>query len=412
MRRHFKNQKIGIADSKAKREFEGEQRRALDKDKELGLFLGKNYLKSPDKFDIIIKTPGVVLNKQLVERLKKKKIIVSSNLDIFLANIQGKVVGITGSKGKGTAASLIFRVMKVAGKKAYLVGNIGSPFLDYINHDSQKTIYIAELSSFHLEQMKGKLDLGLITSWFPEHLREHGSAESYFRAKMRLVKNLKEGGVVIYNRGYGKVAEYIRKQKVKSIGYSKPKERIETQLLGRHNLENIAGAIEVAKQFRIKKSTYLMAIKSFKGLPYRLEPIGRFRGISFYLDTLGTTPETTAKALEALKEKKLQSLIVGGVSKGGDYKLLAKEIIRSKIRTLVMLPNVGRLIGREIKGIKAKGKPELIAAKNMREAVNKSYKSTRAGEAVVLSPAGSSFDYYKDYADKGDDFRRWVKRLK
>lgn len=411
LRRYFRNEKIGIADNKKINEFDGEYRKILKKDKLLDLYLGKNYLKALDKFKIIIKTPGIKLDDKLIKKLLRKNILITSNLNIFLSNIKGKIIGITGSKGKGTTATLIYKIFKTAGKKVYLVGNIGQPFLDYITKDSENTLYVAELSSFHLDNLQGEIDTAVVTSFFPEHIKEHTNLNNYFKAKMNIVGNLNKNGVVVHDKNYKKVANYIKAKKVKAIGYDKPRLKVETNLLGEHNLSNTAAALEVANLYKIKDNVALRVSKNFKGLPYRLEPIGKFKGISFYCDTLGTTPETTIKAIKALKEKNLQTLIVGGVSKGGDYTPLAKEIIKSKIRTLILLPNIGVEIGNLVKKIRSKYKPGMAKVRNMKAAIDKAYKLTQSGEAVVLSPAGASFDQYKDYADKGEDFKKWVKKL-
>ncbi len=412
LRRYFKQQKIWLADKKTLKEFESEKRKVLQQDKNLVLNLGEKYLNQLTEVEIIIKTPGIKLDNKLVKKLANKNIIITSNLNIFLANLKGKIIGITGSKGKGTVTTLIYKILKAGGKKTYLVGNIGQPFLNYIKYDSTNTIYVAELSSFHLENVVGKFDIGAFISFFPEHLKEHGSINNYFKAKMNLVQNIKNKGYLIYNAEDKKIKQAVKKFKIKKISYKLPKTKIPTSLLGQHNQLNIQAAVEVAKLFKIKSTTIFKTIKNFKVLPYRLELIGQFKGIKFYSDTLGTTPEATVKAIEALQEVNLQTLIVGGVSKGGNYNLVAQAIIKAKLKNLIMLPNVGIKIGKLIKKDKAKYKPNLVVAKNMQQAVKQAFKLTQTDESVCLSPAGTSFDFYKNYAEKGDDFKKWVKKLK
>ena len=412
LRRHFRNQKIGLADEKSLSQFEKEYTAILKKDKGLELSLGKNYLRVLDKYEVVVKTPGINLSQKLIKKLSKKNIILTSNLNIFLANIKGKIIGITGSKGKGTTATLIYKILKAGGKKTYLVGNIGQPFLDFINQDSKDTLYVAELSSFHLEMIQGKLDMGVMLSFFPEHLKEHGSSSKYFQAKMNIVKNLKKNGVLIYNSQLQKVANLVKKTKVKKIPYNLPKLKIKTHLLGKHNLSNTSAAIEVTNLFKIKDRIILKTIKNFKGLPYRLEYVGKYKDIKFYCDTLGTTPEATIEAIKALRPA---TLIVGGSAKGASqeqFKKLAKEIIKNKVKTLVAMPNEGIKIAQLVNKIKTAHKPRVLRIKNMRQAVQAAYKYTQANQSVVLSPAAASFDQYKDYAEKGEDFKRWVKRLK
>ncbi len=412
LRRYFKQQKIWIADRKTLKEFETSYKKILQQDKNLVLNLGSKYLNKLTEVDIIIKTPGIKLDEKLIKKLAKKNIIITSNLNIFLANLKGKIIGVTGSKGKGTTTTLIYKILKAGGKKTYLIGNIGKPFLNYLKNDSTKTIYVAELSSFHLENAIGKFDIGVFISFFPEHLKEHGNLNNYFRAKMNLVQNIKDKGYLIYNAEDKKINQAIKKIKIKKIGYHLPKTKISTPLLGQHNQLNIQAAIEVAKLFKMKPTIIFKTIKNFKGLPYRLELIGKFNGIKFYSDTLGTTPEATVKAIEALQEVNLQTLIVGGVSKGGNYNLVARAIVKAKLKNLIMLPHVGIEIGKLIKKNKNGDKPNLIVANNMHQAVKQAFKLTQTGESVCLSPAGTSFDFYKNYAEKGEDFKKWVKKYK
>jgi len=421
LRRYFKNEKLWVADNKTLNQFESSYKKILQQDKNLILNLGKKYLNNLAKVDIIIKTPGIKLNSKLIRQLEKRNIIITSNLNIFLANIKGKVIGVTGSKGKGTVATLIFKILQAGKKKVFLVGNIGQPFLNSIKQDSLQTIYVAELSSFHLEKVIGKFAVGVFLSFFPEHLKEHNSVKNYFDAKMNLIRNIKTGGVVVYNKNYKEIDQAIKqfkknKTNIKFLGIPRQARDkllpIKTPLLGQHNQLNIQAALTVAKLFKIKKSIILKTIKNFGGLPYRLEPVGKFKGIKFYCDTLGTTPEATSKAVEALQKINLQTLIVGGVSKGGNYNIVAKAIIKSKIRTLIILPNVGMEIGKIIKKNRAQNKPNLVVAKNMKQAVNQAFKLTRPNETVCLSPAGASFDFYKDYAAKGEDFKRLIRGFK
>ncbi len=420
LRRHFKQQLIGVADSKTLKQFDEPYKQVLQQDKNLELFLGKNYLKALDKFEVIIKTPGIKLDEKLIKKLVQQNIVLTSNLNIFLANLQGKVIGVTGSKGKGTTATLIYKILKKAGKKTFLVGNIGQPFLDYLHQDGRRTIYVAELSSFHLEKIEGELDAGIMTSFFPEHLTYHSTVNKYFSAKMNLLAHLKPGGVFIYNQNYIRIRRAVERFKkirtdIKFIGiprFARDKFGLKPKLLGQHNWANIEAAMAAAKLFNIKSTIIKKTVENFKGLPYRLELVANVKGRRFYVDTLATTPESVIAAIDALQTVNLQTLIVGGVSKGGNYQPLARHIIKAKLPTVIMLPNVGRQIGRLIKQLKPKQLPLLVPVENMRQAVQQAFKLTPAGKAIALSPAGTSFDFYPNYAAKAEDFKRWVKKLK
>lgn len=413
LRKHYPKQLIGVADQNTLAQFGPKERGWLSKDKNLVLNLGKNYLKNLEWPEIIIKTSGIKLSPNQMKKLRQQGIKVTTNLNIFLANTKGRVVGVTGTKGKSTTASLIYAILKQAGKKTVLVGNIGKPFLDYINKESKQTIFVAELSSYQLDTLTEKLDMAVVTSFYPEHLNYHGSLTNYFQAKMNIVRHLKKGGAVIYNQNFRRVADFIKKQSaVKAIGYSKlaPKFADQVKLLGEHNQQNIAGSMAVAKYWKIGDADIKKALAKFQSLEHRLELVGKFHGINFYNDVLSTTPESTLAAVKTLRDKNLQTLIVGGFDRGLNYANLAREIKKAKIRTVICWPHTGETMARELRRIKTAAK--IIPVKNMRQTVAAAFKYTKPGEAVALSPAASSYDFYSDYREKGKEYKKLIKENK
>ncbi|HOZ36285.1 MAG TPA: UDP-N-acetylmuramoyl-L-alanine--D-glutamate ligase [bacterium] len=413
LRKYYPEKSLGVADQNSLVQFGPKERSWLSKDKNLILNLGKNYLKNLEKFDVIIKTSGIKLPDQKVKKLSRQGIIVTTNLNIFLANIKGRVIGVTGTKGKSTTASLLYTILKTAREKAVLVGNIGKPFLDYINQDSKQTIFVAELSSYQLDTLSEKLDTVVVASFYPEHLNYHGSLAKYFQAKMNIIRGLKPGGVAVYNQNFQRVSDFIKKQsanqRIKAIGYAElPKELASgARLLGEHNQQNMAGAVAVAKYWKIKDADVKKALAKFQPLEHRLELVGKFKGITFYNDVLSTTPESTIEAIKTLKTKNLQTLIVGGFDRGLNYTKLAREIKKSKIRTTICWPHAGETVARELKKIKANNK--IVRVKNMRETIEAAFKHTKSGEAVALSPAASSYDFYTDYREKGAEYKKLIR---
>lgn len=407
---------LAVADVKEFKTLTAEEKKLLKTNKQINYYGGKNYLQKIFDFEIVVKTPGINLEKIILKKISRKKIILASNLNIFLSNCRGKVIGVTGSKGKGTTATLLYKILKSSGKKAYLIGNIGEPFLDYLKFDGRKTIYVAELSSFQLESMnlKNVIDMGLFLSFFPEHLKEHGTAKNYLVAKTNIINGLKENGVLIYEQSLRKLLKKYLRNNIRKIIYKKGKS-VKSRLLGEHNQQNIQAALTAAKLLGVKDARALKVIKNFKGLPYRMEFVGKFNSINFYCDALGTTPEATMAAIRGLKELNLKTLIVGGSSKGASlaqFKNLAREIVKNKISTLVALPSEGYKIADLVSKIKKNNPWRIIKIKNMRQAVQSAFKYSKPKETVLLSPAAASFDQYRDYAAKGDDFKRLVKKLK
>ncbi len=414
LRKHYPKQLIGVADQNTLAQFGPKERGWLSKDKNLVLNLGKNYLNNLEWPEIIIKTPGIKLSRNQMKKLRQRGTEVTTNLNIFLTNTKGRVVGVTGTKGKSTTASLIYKILKAGGRKAVLVGNIGKPFLDYINQDSQKTIFVAEVSSYQLDTLTQNFNLGVITSFYPEHLNYHGNLNKYFQAKMNIVRQLKPGGTVIYNRKFKRIEKFIQKQaasrRIKALGYTHwpaGNNGVVSKLLGEHNQENIAGAIAVAKFLKTKDTDIKKALAKFQPLEHRLELVGKFHGINFYNDVLSTTPESTLGAVKTLRDKNLQTLIVGGFDRGLNYDNLAREIKKAKIRTVICWPHTGETMARELRKVKATAK--IIKVKNMRQTVVAAFKYTKPGEAVALSPAASSYDFYTDYREKGKEYKKLIK---
>jgi UDP-N-acetylmuramoyl-L-alanine---L-glutamate ligase len=417
IRKYYPKQIIGVVDQNTWAQFGPTEKDWLKKDKNLVLHLGKNYLKNLDQFEVIVKTSGIKLPDNRVKKLTRQGTMVTTNLNIFLANIQGRVTGVTGTKGKSTTTSLIYAILKTAGQKTVLVGNIGKPFLDYIKEDSKQTIFVAELSSYQLDTLDQEIDLAVVTSFSPEHLNYHGSLNKYFQAKMNIVRHLKKGGTVVYNQKFKRVNDFIKKQKINSVGYSLLSLRVDpllrgdvaiSRLIGEHNQQNMAGAVAVAKYWKIKDADIKKTLAKFRPLEHRLELVGTFRGTTFYNDVLSTTPESTIEAMRTLEDKNLQTLIVGGFDRGLNYRKLAREIKKSKIRTVICWPHAGEKIARELKKIKAGNK--IIRVKNMTETIKAAFQYTKSGEAVVLSPAASSYDFYTDYREKGTEFKRLAKQ--
>jgi len=412
LRRYVKNGLIGVADEKRLADFEKQYQTVLTQDKKLSLHLGKNYLDSLEDYEVIIKTPGIKLDKKIAKAYGDTSKL-TSNLNIFLANISGKVIGVTGSKGKSTSASLIYHIFRKAGRKVVLIGNIGRPALDYLNWDSKHTIFVVEMSSYQLDTLnQKKIDSALITAFFPEHLDYHGNSHKYFQAKMNIVRNLKKNGVMVYNRKYKKIKRFIDNQRVKNIGYlyNSIGAYCHTPLLGKHNRENIFGCIEIAKLFEVREAIINRTIKNFRGLPHRLENVGKFKGIRFYNDVLSTTPESTIEAIDALKGKSLETIILGGFDRGLDYKKLARKIVSSKVKNVILWPHSGIKIYKEIRKLE-NSEIRLVQVKNMRETVRACYKYTAKDGVALLSPASSSYDFYKNFEEKGKEFNRLAMAL-
>ena len=363
--------------------------------------LGKNYLKALKHYDIIIKSPGIPIHLPGVEKAYKKGEITSQT-EIFFDNCPGKIVGVTGTKGKSTTTALIYQILKAEGLRVHLVGNIGKPVLNLLFSSTPKDIYVYELSSHQLYSLKKSPQVAILLNIYPEHLDYYKNLQEYAGAKANITLHQTERDYLVFNSENKFVSEIAKKSKAKKIPIS-----------GRPYLQNIEAAKAVAKIFKISEKIVERAIKKFKPLPHRLEFVGKYKGITFYNDALSTIPETTIAALDSLGEN-VQTIFLGGYDRGISFLNLAKRILKSKIKNIILFPTTGTKIWKEIvkeaKKIK-KILPRHFPVNNMKEAVLLAYKNTKKGKICLLSTASASFSIFRDYKEKGNLFKKYIKRL-
>lgn len=364
--------------------------------------ISPNYLDEQKNYDLVIRSPGI--SKKLIT----KPYTTATN--IFFANINNIVIGVTGSKGKSTTASLIYSILKTAGKKVRLVGNIGYPMLKEIFRPVNKDdIFVAELSSYQLDDIKYSPHISVITNLFPEHMNYHGNTDNYYEAKKNILKFVKPDDYYCYNPKYSILVQWTKSIKCHTLPSKRTIyfDRIANPLLGEHNLENIDEAVTVAKNiFNISDEVIKNTVRNFKPLPHRLQFIGKFKGILFYDDAISTTPESTICAIKSFP--KIGTIFLGGLDRGYDFNELARVIIDRKIPNIVLFPDSGEKIFKllnNVTGIK------FLKTKNMEEAVSFAYKNTPADTICLLSTASPSYSLWKNFEEKGDEFQSFVKKL-
>ena len=373
--------------------------------------LDKNYLKKLKGYDVIIKTPGIPF-KILPKSVLKK---VATQTDIFFDNCPGQIVGITGTKGKSTTTSLIYEILKKGGKSAHLVGNIGKPVLNLLFSAGPGDIYVYELSSHQLYNLKKSPQVAVFLNIYPEHLDYYKNFQEYINAKANIARYQTKDDYLIYNAGDKIVREIAKKSKIeltqkakgkKRISFSSPAKKIPVR--GKYYELNKAAARAVGKIFKVPSKIIDKAIKEFKYLPHRLELVGTFRGITFYNDALATIPEATMAAIDSLGPR-VQTIMLGGFERNIDFKNLAKKVLQSKIKTVILFPTTGERIWKEIMKLsRGRGVPEHFSTDNMRDAVKLAYRHTGKRKICLLSTASSSFSIFRDYKEKGNLFKKQV----
>src|SRR3989338_3218557 len=374
--------------------------------------VGPEYLNNLHHFDVVIKSPGIPPSLLPLYNLKPKTYHLVSATQIFfdtIADTGATVIGVTGSKGKSTTVSLIFEILKTAGKNVHLIGNIGNPSLDYLKFAKTGTIFVMEMSSYQLMNLTVSPHIAVITSFFPEHLDYHGSLEAYKEAKRNICRFQQKTDVVFYGEGADAIAMLSPGKKIPYSEKDAPVKIDETRLIGQHNLHNIAAAWKVAENRGIPRTIAIQAIREFLPLPHRLQSLGIHHGIEWIDDAISTTPESTIAALDAIGSR-VTTIILGGLDRGYDFTNLAQRIACSSIKNVILLvpSNVevfqdsGPSIREALKKTKVNVTP--IDAHSMEEAVEFA-KINSQFSIVLLSPASPSYNMFKNFEEKGDAFR-------
>lgn len=356
LRKRYPHLRIGIADEQSDADYLGEQK----------------------KYDLVVKTPGIEKSKVTVPY------VTATNL--FFARNTNFTIGVTGSKGKSTTASLIYEMLKEAGKKVRLLGNIGTPMLGVMLEPvDPEQIFVIELSSYMLDDIEYSPNIAVLLNLFPDHMDYHGSVEAYYAAKRRIFQFQKPGDIRIE----GPVEEAV------------PIDRSELTLLGDHNFQNIQAAVRVARLCKVSDDAISRALRNFKPLPHRLEHIGTFRGIDFYDDAISTTPESTIAALRALGN--VDTIFLGGSDRGYDFHGLETVLRECGIHNVVLFPETGGRMLTSREGL------NILETESMEEAVAFAFKHTEAGKICLLSTASPSYSLWKNFEEKGDAFAHFVR---
>jgi UDP-N-acetylmuramoylalanine-D-glutamate ligase len=359
---------------------------------------GPEYLDALDDYDFIVKSPGIPWHEPIVAAHGR----VTSGTQLFFDHLHpsNTVIGITGSKGKSTVSTLIYKVLEAAGLPVRLIGNIGEPALRHLH--VQNEILVMELSSYQLDRLVARPHIAVFTSFFPEHLNVHGNLENYLRAKAAITRWQEEDDFFVFNEKYPELkALNTQAQKVMVKGLS----ILETPLLGDHNKENLLLVERVAELFDIPEELVQEAVRGFGGLPHRLEYVGTYEGIRFYDDAISTTPESTLAALSIFGAE-IQTLFLGGEDRGLNFEELAKKVAELAIPNLVLFPETGV----RIRAVLPKGyEPNILETRDMQAAVDFAYKNTGAGGICLLSTASPSYGVWKNFEEKGDLFKQFVR---
>jgi UDP-N-acetylmuramoylalanine--D-glutamate ligase len=437
LRAEFPGQILGLADRLPIERLAPEIQQAIAADGAVTTHFGEGYLASLSSYDIVIRSPGVPLITPAIQQAARAGVRITSHIEIFLANCTGTTIGVTGTKGKSTTASLIHAILRTGGLDAHLVGNIGVPPLSLLRTTGARSYLVIELSSYQLDGIGRSPHVAVLLNIVPEHLDLHGGFENYVRAKQNITRFQNAVAILVYNAMYpipNEIADASKAQRLSfslegapSRGGFLESDNVvyrgehgaevilpagDVPLPGRFNLQNVLAAVTVGRVLGMEREAVAAAVRAFKPLPYRLEPIGTFGGIAFYNDPLATIPEATIAALDALGQG-VATILLGGYDRGLDMGGLARRLRHSDVGTVILFPPSGaricEAIEREYRG--EVSLPKTFFIDDMRAGVALAYQNTPQGRICLHSPASPSFGLFKDYIERGDLFRRYVWEL-
>lgn len=347
-----------------------------------------NYLNRLSDYDLVIKSPGIPWHTLEIIKAIKKGVLFTTPTALFFEKAKGILIGITGTKGKGTTATILYRMLKAQRKYVYVAGNIGTPMLDILPRLQKNSLVVLELSSFQLERLPYSPHVAVVIDIFPDHLNHHRNMREYVNAKTFITKNQTSRDDLFFFAHSRHANQIANKNKAKKHAVDIKKfilfQQNDLRVLGSHNFANAAMAATVARHLGISSDMIKKVALSFRGNPHRLEYVAKKRGILFYNDSASTIPQSTMAAIASFKNPIL--LIRGGANKNLDEKPLTEALAAAS-------------------NIKA-----VFTNMPLRDAFAAAVKKAAKGEIILLSPGAASFDQFYNYEERGNMFKKLVKQ--
>ena len=375
-------------------------------------FFGTSYLEAMYGFDVVIKTPGISLKD-----FDTRGVEITSQTDLFLSQFHNQTIGISGTKGKSTTTSLIYHLLKSSGRDAILTGNIGIPCFDVMEDIKPESIVVYELSAHQLEYVHNSPKVGVLLNVFEEHLDHFGTFERYKSAKLNLLRFMGEKDTaVIHDTLLNDALELFVNNTVFSLfDFDDLIDVTALPLKGEHNYLNVKAALLACEAYGIDYRELIPYLYTFKPLEHRLEPVGTICGVRFVNDSISTIPQATIQACKALG--RVDFLLLGGFDRGIDYQPLVEYLKENPVPHLLFTGKAGERIKElindastglataEVKVPEPVEGPTSYYYASMEEAFAYIAAHAQTGDVVLLSPAASSYDQYKNFEERGAKFK-------
>lgn len=399
------------------------------------LILGDDYLENIDT-DILFRSPGTPFYRPELENLKKKGVVVTSEMEVFFDLCPCKIIAVTGSDGKTTTTTIISEFLNAAGKTVHLGGNIGRPLLPIIEEINSDDYAVVELSSFQLISMRKSPDIAVVTNLAPNHLDIHKDMQEYVDSKKNIILHQDAFSKAVLNLDNdisdsftpdvrGRLAKFSRRNTVENGAYIDGSNIIyndygtkfeimdikDIRIPGMHNAENYLAAI-CAVWGIVDVDTIVDVAKTFSGVEHRAEFVRELDGVEYFNDSIASSPTRTAMGTLSLYDEKI-IIIAGGYDKHIPYEPLG-PVICDKVKLLILMGDTAPKIEAAVKNSPnyCENNPVIINVTNMEEAVNAARENAVRGDKVSLSPASASFGLYKNFVERGNHFKEIVKNLK
>lgn len=405
-----------------------DQKHSIEVPDGAGIQLGDNYLENLEHFDVIVRSPSIHPRDIIAANTPNilKRVTTVTN-EFFRVCPTKNIIGVTGTKGKGTTSTIITKMLETAGKRVHLGGNIGTPPLELLKNDIQPDDWVVlELANFQLIDLKLSPRIGICLMVTEEHLNWHEDMNEYITAKQQMfVHQRKEDAAIFYpdnvhsktvvSASPGRKIPYLQapgavvEANTVSIDGLPICSVKELKLLGKHNWQNICAAVTATWLVVQDREAIHSVLATFKGLEHRIELVREMNGVRYYDDSFGTTPETAMVAIQAFEQPKI--VIMGGSDKGANFDELGKVVATNKVKKVVLVGDVAQKI--EMSLIKAGfNKSDILSGGNsMLTMVKTARANALAGDVVLLSPAAASFGMFKNYKDRGEQFKQTVTKL-